>query len=211
MYAADLEISHSLELEIWIDHKKTTLLTTVEKIVDNTVLMTPIRINGKLIGFPPSCTVNLLYPTSEHVYAWQNIQVKAVKYEKEVYHCATLKNEALPINRRGSYRVFFGEEMFITSFTNEGPKSLKVLVKDVSEGGFAFYTKEEFDVGRTIRLNLHVKNSEELHLTAQIVRTQPDKERADVLYGCKFREKNPLLSRVLMHLQQERQKQKMGL
>ena len=211
MNAAELEISHSIELEIWINGKKTTLLTTVEKVVGQTVLMTPIRINGKLLGFPPTCTVNLLYPTAEHVYAWQNLSVKAVKFERAVYHCATLNGDATTVNRRGSYRVFFGEEMNITTFPNEGPKAIRALIQDVSESGFAFYSKEEFDIGRTIRFNLRLKDMPELHLTAQIVRAQPDKGRAEVLYGCKFREKNPLLSRVLMHLQQERQKQKMGL
>ncbi len=211
MNAAKLEISHSMELEIWINNKKTTLVTAIEKVVDQTVLLTPLRINGKLLGFPPTCTVNLLYPTQEHVYAWQNVQVKAVKYEREVYHCVTLNGDAITVNRRGSYRVFFGQEMLITTFTNNGPKSLKVLIKDVSEGGFAFYTKEEFEIGRTVRFNMLLKNSQELHLTAQIVRTQSDETRGDTLYGCKFREKSPHLPGVLMHLQQERQKQKMGL
>ena len=211
MNAAELEISHSVELEIWIDHKKTTLLTAIERVIDQTVLLAPLRINGKLLGFPPTCTVNLLYPDQEHVYSWQDVQIKAVKFEKEIYHCVTLNGDATTVNRRGSYRVFFGQEMSITTFTNEGPKSLKVLIKDVSEGGFAFYTKEEFEVGRTVRFNMNLKNSQELHLTAQIVRTQPDENRGDTLYGCKFREKSPLIAKVLMHLQQERQKQKMGL
>lgn len=211
MNTADLEISHSLELEIWINNKKTTLLTKVEKVVDNTVLMTPIRINGQLVGFPPTCTVNLLYPTEEHVYVWVNVQIKAVKFQKEVYHCVTLKEDASTINRRGSYRVYIGEEMLVTTFTNEGPKPLRAMVKDISEGGFAFLSTEEFDIGRTVRLNLHTKKNQELHLTAQIVRQQPGPRNTETLYGCKFRENNPLLSGILMHLQQERQRKKMGL
>ena len=211
MNAADLEISHSLELEIWINNKKTTLLTKVEKVVDHTVLMTPIRINGHLVGFPPTCTVNLLYPTEEHVYAWVNVQIKAVKFQKEVYHCVTLNTDASTINRRGSYRVYIGEEMLVTTFTNEGPKNLRALVKDVSEGGFAFITTEEFDIGRTVRLNLIIKKGQELHLTAQIVRQQPGPRSTETLYGCKFRESNPHLAGALMHLQQERQRKKMGL
>lgn len=211
MNAADLEIAHSLELEIWINNKKTTLLTKVEQVIDHTVLMTPIRINGHLVGFPPTCTVNLLYPTDEHVFAWVNVQIKAVKFQKEIYHCVTLNADASTINRRGSYRVYIGEEMHVTSFTNEGPKSIRALIKDVSEGGFAFITTEEFDIGRTVRLNLVIKKTQELHLTAQIVRQQPGPRATETLYGCKFRENNPHLPGVLMHLQQERQRKKMGL
>jgi len=211
MNAADLELSHSIELEVWSNHKKTTLLTTVEKVIDNTVLLTPLRINGKLLGFPPTCTVNLLYPTQNHVYAWQNVEIKAVKMGGEVYHCAMLYDEAIPTNRRGSYRVFLGQEMTIHTFTSQGPKPLKCIVKDVSEGGFAFFSKEDFEVGRTVRLHLRLKNAKELQLTGQIVRIQEDEGRKENLYGCKLSEKNPLLARILMQMQQERQKQKMGL
>ena len=209
MTAADLEISHSVELEIMVNGKKTTLLTAVEKVLDQTVLLAPIRIDGKLLGFPPTCSVQFIYPQEDHVYCWPNVIVKAVRHENKAYHCVTLLTEATTINRRGSYRVFIGQEMLVTTFTSQGPKPLRCLIKDVSEGGFAFFSKEQFDIGRTVRLNLATKGGE-LHIGAQIVRVQGEEGQTEVLYGCKFLEKNPLLSKLLMKLQQEHQRQKMG-
>ncbi len=210
MTSAEMEISHAIELEIFMNGKKTTLLTSVEQVIDTTVLLTPIQLNGKVVGFPPDCTVNLLYVEENHVFCWKNVKVKAVRYEKNVYHSVELIAEAEILNRRGAYRVFIGENMLLTSFTANGPKTYNVLLKDVSETGMAFYSKEEFDVGRTVRLHLVVSSAHELQLSSQIIRIQNFEDRQDHLYGCKFLERNDRLITYLMKLQQDRQRQKLG-
>ena len=210
MTAAELQLTHAVELEILMNGKKTTLLSSIEQIIGTTVLLTPIHLNGKVVGFPPDCSVNLLYIDEKHVFCWKNIKVKAVRYEKKIYHSAELVADAEILNRRGAYRVYIGETMLLTSFTANGPKSINVLLKDLSETGMAFFSKEEFDIGRTVRLHLAMSNKHELQLSAQIIRTQED-ERRGKLYGCKFVERNERLIGYLMRLQQDRQKQKLGL
>lgn len=54
MKLADMELTHSVELEILHDGKRTTLLTSVEGIIKNNVLLTPIHIEGKLSDFLPN-------------------------------------------------------------------------------------------------------------------------------------------------------------
>ncbi len=210
MTAADLELEHSVELEVMMNGKKTTLLSAVELVLNQTVLLTPIQVNEKLVGFPPNCTVNLLYIGENQVFCWKNVVVKAVKYEKNIYHSVELAGDAEILNRRGAYRVYIGEQMTLTAFSADGPKNYYVNLKDISETGMAFFSKEEFDVGRTVRLTLSIKKGMELPLSSQIIRIQEFENRQDKLYGCKFVEKNNRLVSVLMHLQQERQKQKMG-
>lgn len=211
MTAAELQLEHSVELEIIMNGNKTTLLSGIEQIVGTTVLLTPIQINGKVVGFPPTCVVNLLYVGEKQVFCWKNIKLKAVRYEKNVYHSAELVGDAEILNRRGSYRVYVGEQMLLTAFSANGPKTYKVILKDISESGMAFFSKEEFDVGRTVRLNFSVKKGAEIPLSSQVIRVQEFENRQDKLYGCKFVEKNNRLISILMHLQQERQREKLGL
>ncbi len=210
MTVDEMQPEHSVELEITMNGQKSTLLTSVEHIVNNHVLLTPIQINGKIVGFPPECTVNLLYVGEKQVFCWKNIKLKAVRYEKNIYHSAELIAEAELLNRRGAYRVYIGEKMSLTAFSSTGPKTYSVNLKDISETGMAFFSQEEFDVGRTIRINFSVKKGMELPLSAQIIRIQEFENRKDKLYGCKFIERNNRLIGVLMHLQTERQKEKMG-
>lgn len=211
MTAAELQLEHSVELEIIMNGKKTTLLSSVEQVVGQNVLLSPIQINGKVVGFPPDCIVNLLYVGENQVFCWKNIKLKAVRYEKKVYHSAELIADAEILNRRGAYRVYIGEQMTLTAFSAQGPKNYQVQLKDLSETGMAYFSKEEFDVGRTVRLHLTIRKGQELQLSAQIIRIQEFENRQDKLYGCKFVERNNRLIGYLMHLQQERQKQKLGL
>jgi len=204
-------LEHSVELEILMNGKKSTLLSEIEQVIGTTVLLTPIQINGKVVGFPPNCMVNLLYVGEKQVFCWKNIKLKAVRYEKKIYHSAELIGDAEVLNRRGSYRVYIGEQMTLTAFSAQGPKNYLVHLKDLSETGMAYFSKEEFDVGRTVRLRLAIKKGTELQLSAQIIRIQEFENRPDRLYGCKFIEKNNRLVGYLMHLQQERQKSKLGI
>lgn len=208
MNLSEMELNHSIELEISIGDNKATMLTTLEQTVAHSALLTPILLNSRIVGFPPNCRVNLIYAENDKVFVWYNVTVKAVRYENKVYHSVELIGDAETMNRRGAYRVFIGEEMEISLFTSEGPKAVRVLVKDLSESGFAFMTSEDIDSGRALRLNLKVGGGL-LKLSGHIVRKQPFEERMEFLYGCKFSEHNNLLASYLMKLQQQRQKEKL--
>lgn len=210
MNLEDLEIGHSIELEVSSNNKKTAMTSTIEQKLESSVLLNPIRSDGKLVGFPPHCMVDILYSDREHAYCWRNVTVKAIVYKGSAYHSIELSGDAEIINRRAAYRVYMGERMTITTFTNEGPKNFEVLVKDISETGFAFFSTEALDVGRVVRLNMPMNEDGYLKLSSQIVRKQPCEERSDIIYGCRFAERNRLLSGYLMSLQQSRQKNKMG-
>lgn len=210
MRLEDLELKHSIELQISLNGKELTLLTVLEQVVGTSALLSPITSNGKLVGFPPTCNINLLYTASDKVFVWYHVTLKTIRYENRVFHCVDLAGDAETLNRRGAYRVYIGERMFVTTFTSEGPKQIEVLVKDISETGFAFFSKENLDIGRTVRLNLELEKGV-LKLSAQIVRIQQVENRTEVIYGCRFSEHNPMISSYLMKIQQIRQKEKMGI
>ncbi len=212
MNVTDLEMAHSVELEVLHDGKKTTLLTTVEGIIKGSVLLTPIRLNGKIVGFPPKFTVNLLYPEDNQVHCWNNVEVKAVHYQGQVYHSVFLIGEAYVQNRRGAYRVYIGENMNILNYTRTGSQLHEVLIRDLSETGMSFVSKDDFTVGRALRLYLRFKNGREVSIGAQLLwkRENPNRQTT-FLFGCKFTERNKLLAKYLMNIQQQQQRKKLGL
>ena len=118
MTANDLELSHSIELDITINNKKMTLLSTIEKILnEKNILLAPLRMNGKLLGFSGSASVNLIYGDIDNTYLWADVNIRPVKFDNEVYHAVTFEHEPSVINRRGTYRVYSGEDMLLTTFT----------------------------------------------------------------------------------------------
>ena len=212
MKYTDMELAHSVELEIIHNDQKTTLLTSVEGIIKQSVLLTPIHMGGKIVGFPPKFTVNLLYPGEEQVFCWNNVTIRAVRYQNSLYHCVELLGAAEIVNRRGAYRVYIGENMNILKFSRNGSEMHEVLIRDISETGFCFVSKEDFSIGRTIRLYLRFKNGREISLSAQLLWKRENPNRATTyLYGCKFLERSRLLTTFLMGVQQERQRKRLGL
>lgn len=210
MIAAELQLGHPVEIEVSINGKITTLLSSIEKVINYTILLTPIYIGEKMVGFPPEYQISFIYMEDQLVYCWKNVSIKAVRHQNKIYHCVDLIAEAEIWNRRNAFRVYIGEKMNLISFGKNGPTLHKVLIKDISETGMAFISKEPFFVKHTVRLNLKIFSGQILQLSAQIVRTQPTEKADEVLYGCRLLEKNPLLTKHLMKIQQEHQRNKFG-
>lgn len=212
MKLTDFEMAHSVELEIFHDGRKTTLLTSVEGMIHNSVLLTPIHLDGKIVGFPAKLTVNLLYPEDNQVYCWSDITVKAVRYRGHIYHSVELPGSAIVLNRRGAYRVYIGENRFIYHRTHTNTKLYEVFLRDISETGMCYMSKDNFEIGRTVHLQLRLTSGHELTIRAKILwkRENPNRNTT-FLYGCKFTEKSKYLNSYLMNVQQEQQKRRMGL
>lgn len=206
MLATELQLNHSVELEVTINGKTTTFLSSIKKISNNTVLLSPILINEKLVIFPPEYAISFIYGESDVLFYWKDISLKAVKHKNQIYYYVTLDGKPEIWNRRNSFRIYIGEYMELISFGKEGPKTHNVFIKDISQTGMAFISSEPFFVKHTVRLKLKLFSGQFIHLNAQIVRTQPTNNETEILYGCRFVEKSPLLSKHLMKLQQEQQK-----
>lgn len=204
MRLTDFEMAHSIELEVHFNGKKTTLMTTVEGMIGNSVLMTPIHLDGRIVGFPPTVTVNLLYPEDGKVYCFSGITVKAVRYRGKIYHSAELSGDAILLNRRGAYRVYIGEDRLLLYRNRSGSKLYEVFLRDLSETGMCYMSQEQFEIGRPVHLLLRLASGYELSVRAKILwkRENPNRNTT-FLYGCKFTENNKLLSSYLLNIQRE--------
>ena len=212
MKLTDMELTHSVELEILHDGRKTTLLTSVEGMIGNSVLLTPIHLDGKIVGFPAYLTVNLLYPEDGQLFCWSNVSVKAVRYRGQIYHSVELPGNAILLNRRGAYRVYIGETKFIYHRNHIDTKMYEIFLRDISETGMCYMSKDHFEVGRPVHLLLRLSSGHELSLRAKILWKRENPNRSTTfLYGCKFTEKSKFLNSYLMNIQQEQQRKKLGL
>ena len=210
MRLTDFELAHSVELEIMRDGKKAVLLTSVEGIINNSVLLTPIHLDGKIVGFPSTLTVNLLYPENSQLFCWNNVSVKAVRYRGEIYHSVELNGAAFILNRRGAYRVYIGENKKIFHRNATGNRLFDVFVRDLSETGMCFLSKDNFDIGRAVHLQFKFTNGHELTLRAKVLwRRENPNRNTTFLYGCKFTEKSKYLNSYLMNVQQAKQRKKL--
>ena len=205
MTILDLDEQHPVTLVVTVGLKSKDLSTTIAEVHADHVLLKPILVDGRTVGFGDSCTIDFLSLQDQVVYAWHSVTLPLVKIKGNTYYRLTLEGEAKPYNRRGSFRVYVGETMAITVFQSSGPQPFNVLVRDISESGFGFVSKEEYEISRTIRLSIPLTERKTLVLSATIVRRDFNEEKGTYNYGCKFVEPNSYLSSYLMSKQRERQ------
>ena len=191
-----------MEVEVRCNGKTVTFKSEVAYIVNNSILIAPIKVNEQTVGFSESCQINFLYVSEGKLYLWERVNVKLVKYDGIIYHKIDIYGEGKPFNRRDSYRMYIGEDMPVYVNTASGPAALSVLIKDLSETGVGFIAKEEIDIERTIRLKIK-DNNQILYLSGIIVRKEFLDNLGSYLYGCRFNEKNDKLSKYIAKKQGE--------
>lgn len=197
----------NIELEVRYSGHTMSFRSDIIAIVNNSVLVNTIKVNDQTIGFSDKCQLNLIYKLDGKVFIWENVSVKLVKYNGNVCHKIDLFGEGKPYNRRNSYRMYIGEDMPLYINSASGPSAISVLVKDISETGVAFITKDEIDIDRTIRLRLK-DNNNIISLSGVIVRKEFLHNLASYVYGCKFNEKNSNLGKFIAKKQGEQLKKK---
>lgn len=202
MHIDDISKSGAIEIEVKYDGETVIFKSEVIDIINNSILVTTIKVNDQTIGFTENCQINFLYVFEDKLHIWEHAVIKLVKYNREVYHMIDISGEGIPYNRRNSYRIYIGQDMPLSVNTSNGPVAISVLVKDISETGVGFITKEEFAINQTIRLKL-TDDSSVINLSGIIVRKEFLENLGTFLYGCKFSEKNPRLGRYLAKKQNE--------
>ncbi len=209
MQIDEITKGNSIELEVKYSGHTMSFRSNVLAVRNNSILIAPIKVNDQTIGFSEKCRLNFLYKTEGKVFIWTNVNVKLVKYEGEICHKIDLFAEGKPYNRRDSYRMYIGEDMPLYVNTASGPTALTVLVKDISETGVAFITKDEIDIDRTIKLRLK-DNVTLISLSGVIVRREFLQNLNAYLYGCRFNEKNDKLGRYIAKRQGEQLRKKVS-
>ena len=202
MYIDSISKGGLMEVEVRCNGKNVNFKSEVAHVVNNSILIAPIKVNEQTIGFSDNCQVNFLYVSDGKLYLWESASIKLVRYDGGIYHKIDIFGEGKPFNRRDAYRMYVGEDMPVYVNTASGPTAISVLVKDISETGVGFIAKDDIDIDRTIRLKLKDNNTI-LNLSGVIVRKEYLSNIGSFHYGCHFNEKNDKLSKYIAKKQGE--------
>lgn len=209
MLIDDIPIGSGVELEVRYSGRTMSFRSDIVLKLHNSILVSPIVVNEQTIGFNDNFRVNMILMIEGKVYLWDGVSVKLVKYDGTIYHKIDIDDEGKPYNRREAYRLYIGEDMPIYINSSTGPLALSVLVKDLSETGVGFITKEDLDIERTIRLKLKDFISI-ISMSGVIVRKEYLPHLDSFLYGCKFNEKNNRLGNYIARKQGEELRNKIN-
>lgn len=207
MRIEELPNGGKVELEVKCGGQIMSFPSIIQKTLDNSILISAIKVEEKTIGFSDPCHINFLYKEGGNIFFWENVTVKLVKYDEVIYHQVELDGEGKPYNRREAFRLYIGEDMPLYINTADGPKAITVLVKDISELGVAFITKEDLEVERTFQLKLRDANAL-LIMDGIIIRKDFLPNLNSYIYGCKFYKHNNRICKYIAKKQCEKLKLK---
>ncbi len=75
-----------MELEVKINGKTLNFKREILHIVNDSILIAPIKVNDQTVGFNEACRTNFLYIIDGKLMIWENVAVTLVRYDGGVYH-----------------------------------------------------------------------------------------------------------------------------
>ena len=209
MLISEILVGANIEIEVRYSGRSMSFNSEVLFLHNDSIFINPIIVNERTIGFNDKCRINLIVKIEGKVFLWENVEIKLVRYDGNIYHRISIQGEGKPYNRREAYRMYIGEDMPVYINTATGPYLINVLVKDISETGVGFITNEDLDIDRMIRLKIKDFNNI-IALTGVIVRKEYLPHLDSYLYGCKFNEKNDKLGKFIARKQGEQLRKRLN-
>lgn len=166
-----------------------SMVTNVDR-QNNVIYAEPIRINGKVLSFSGSSVkVNLIMNREDKSpYVWKGIGIATVIEKKGTQYKIVASRDGFEMNRREAFRLFVGLDGVVQMGVNT--KAIDVIVKDISENGFAFVSEEDKEeiLNKTIRLVFR-DLSQNFTVMGTVVRKVKISENK-ILYGCQLCDKD---------------------
>ncbi len=142
--------------------------------------------------------VEIIYTVKDGVFIYKDIKLEASSImEKRVY--LLFSEEDIPrLNRREAYRVFIGEILSMTVISKSGRKRVyEGILKDVSILGMGVILKNDIEIGSFISIAFQYEGLN-IPLYGEIIRKDKMNGYKAFTYGCKFKEPNNSIFRVIV-------------
>jgi len=197
MRLSQLVQNSNLVLEININNQHLEFESTVITKIGDYILIEPVRVNGKVVNFEIGNVLvdMLLIRRDKKPVAWKRVLLKNVIYKNKTYYKVIPTGDGFEINRRNAFRLSVEVKGVVQVGTNSVP--MDVILKDISENGFSFVSKDIIDrpLKSIVRL-VFIDLNKSLNLNGLLVR----KERINqskYFYGCVLNIKNQFLSQYM--------------
>lgn len=221
MRLGDTKLGNSLEIFITRDNYRLRVVSKIEVVkLDRIYVSLIVGRSGNPLQILDSDQVEFIYREEKRLFIFRNMKMSVETFEDERFHCLSGNIIGESYNRRAAYRVYLGEEYkfhFVSqeyvdilldnkeNFVNiESPKLRKncqALVKDISESGIGFYSKEQLNIGDYVYFNIGTPYGF-IECVAQVVRTQEDEIVFNrTYYGATFAEVSKDINKIIYAMQ----------
>lgn len=194
MQLSKLPVGANIMFNVTIQKQGLEFPSEVVEVHDNFILTKPVMSKGKVVGLGgENVSVGLTYLRNEKSpMVWKGVACSIVKVKGRILYRVVASGEGFEMNRRGNFRLFIGLEGIAQVGQNR--RALNVILKDISETGFAFVVENEIQNAEKAPVRLVFKDFDRSYnLMGYIVRIEKVQEDK-IVYGCHMNMRNQLIS-----------------
>lgn len=137
MEIKELSTQYKMSITISNGQSQMTLPSVICMVSANKLYVEPFMHNDVILNFnSPNISLSMIaYEDEKAPYIWKSITIEKEVIENKIYHVITSGLSGVRINRRENFRVYVGLDAKAT--INGGKEKIDVIIKDISETGFA--------------------------------------------------------------------------
>jgi len=184
----ELQSGCAIELQVVYNNNTYEFSSKVLGIKKEVLILAEILVDGKKLNVTKERGINIIFQMLNKLYIWNDVKIETILYKGHYYYRINDSDiESKQYNRRGAFRLYIGNSMPIEVYLNEKKNEYSVKIKDISETGFGFVSKEDLLINKKVEF-AYQTNEALFNLYGFIVRKAYDPVTKSYSYGCKFPE-----------------------
>ena len=184
----ELQNGSAIDLQIVYSNNTYEFPSKVLGIKGEILILAEVQIDGRKLKITKEQGTNIIFRMLGELSIWNDVKMETILYKDHYYYRINDSDlESKQYNRRGAFRLYIGNSLPIEVYLNGNLNEYFVKIKDISETGFGFISKEDLLINKKVEFAYQTQN-ELFNLLGFVVRKDYDCATMKYSYGCKFPE-----------------------
>ncbi len=207
MKIRELTTSFRMSITVSNGQSQMTFPSNIAFVSGDKLYVEPFMYNGSILSFnSANISISMIaFEDEKSPFLWKGVTVEKEVVDEKTYHVIKSGLRGIKINRRDNFRVYIGIKGKVT--LNEGNEEIEVIVKDISETGFAVLVdpknSEKINTNDALQVYFYDAAQEEhMTLSGRIVRCAVSGKY--YLFGCRTLQDGGMSRKYIANKQLER-------
>ena len=206
MKITEIEKENKLLLKFKYKEKSYSMIVVLFAKNAQHIIIPSILENDRVVNPEELKEAEIIYTIKDGIFRFGQLTMESALYQGIRVYTVRSDDDVTRANRREAYRMFIGELTKVTITMENGKKrNVEGILKNLSITGMSVVLKQEFDVGSTMSI-LYEFEGLSFFLQGTVVRKDKMNGYRAFSYGCRFKDPNHSLSRIIIQKQTRNKK-----
>jgi c-di-GMP-binding flagellar brake protein YcgR len=206
MKITEIETENKLLLKFKYKVKPYSMIVVLFAKNSQHIIIPSILENDRVVNPEELKEPEIIYTVKDGIFLFGQLKIETAFFQGIRVYSISSDEDVIRANRREAYRMFIGELAKVTvAMENGKKKNVEGILKNISILGMSIVLKQEFDVGSTMSI-LYEFEGLNFFLQGTVVRKDKMNGYRAFSYGCRFKDTNHSLNRIIIQKQTRNKK-----